>query len=279
MSGEPIDLPVRIATGQCFAVSYEHELARKGDLRINKVKAVLEIADVLEDHYVGIWTYLSLESDGEEVTAYDEGASDILLGVPVHFRARLDGGIQGIVDKDDYLTRVLRSDLFDDMEHERKSKIFDVMYEMTESGLAQHFLKVPSILSLCQDTSLVPGELIRWVHETPSTFGNGDISTDVTLLSKGVCKDTGRVMIEYTSEADPDSLSSIMLDALSKISPETKFSKSELKKLKAVQQSQHCKAWVDINSGLALAVMFEKVIDLLGNTPRLDRYNISVEPL
>ena len=278
MEYDSINLPVRMSAGQCFAISFEHELARKGDLRINKVKAVLEIADVFEDHYIGLWTYTALESDGEKITAYHEGASDILLGIPVHYRAALDGRVERLIDKDDYLIRVLASDYFDCLDQERKSKVFDLMYDMTDSGLAQHSLKVPSILSLCQDTSLVPGELIRSEYETQSTFGNGTIPTYVTLLSKGPCKETGQVMIEYTNEADPEGLSKIVLDFLIRSSPETEFSKSDMKKIKAVQQTQHCKSWIDVDTGIARKAIFEKIIDLPGNPPRLDRYTIVVDP-
>lgn len=274
MTETPIDLFVHMSKGQCFAVTFEHELARKGVIRVNKVKAVLEVMDLLEDHYIGKWTYSTLESDGEEITAYDEGASDILLGVPIYYRASLDGRVERLVDKDDYLTRALASGLFDHLEHEEKSKIFDVMYEMTESGIAQHVLKVPSILALCQDTLLVPGDVVGNQYETQSTFGNGTILNYVTFSSKGFCEDSGRVMIEYTNEADPETLSKIVLDFLSGQSPEAEFSEADMKKLKAVQQSQHCKAWIDVKTGIAMRAVYEKVIDLPGTPPRLDRYRI-----
>lgn len=270
----PIEMPTEYREGQCFAISFEHELVRKGVRSVNSAKGILEIEKIADEFFVGTWTISSLETGGEEISAYDEGADDVLIGIPIKFQAALDGSVERIIDKDACLSKVLNSDLFDDLDHEKKSKIFDMLSKMSDSGLAQHFLKVPSILAICQDTSLTLGKPIVTESETLSTFGNGTYTTHTTFLSKGKDQKTGRMQIEYTSEANSEELAKIVLDFLRENSPETKFSKSDMKKIKSVQQSQHCTAWVDMQTGLALEATFEKIIDLPGNAPRLDRYKI-----
>lgn len=203
-------------------------------------------------------------------------AADILLGVPVKFQASLDGRVERVIDKDGYLTRLLASNLFEQMEHKQKSKVFDLLYNLTDVGLAQHFLKVPSIIAICQDTCLKIGEPVRAENETQSTFGNGSFLTYTTYLSKGIDAENGHVVIEFTSEADPKGLSSVVLDFLSQNSPETVFSSDDMKKIRSVQHSHYCKAWIDLNTGTALKVVFKKVIDFPGNPPRLDDYKIFV---
>jgi len=271
---DPIELPTAYQEGQCFAISFEHELVRNGVCRVNSVNGVLDINEIAEECFFGTWTISSLITGDEEVTAYDDGADDILIGIPVRFQAALDGCVEGIIDKDAHLSKVLNSDLFDELDHEKKSKIFDMLSNMTESGLAQHFLKVPSILAICQDTALTPGKPIVTDSETLSTFGNGTYTTQITFHSKGKDTNTGRVQIEYTSEANSEELANIALDILREYSPESKFSKSDLKKIKALQHSQHCSAWIDSDTGLALEASFEKIINLPGNAPRIDRYKI-----
>lgn len=73
MTEDYIDLSVKLHTGQCFAVTYAHSYKRGEEQRINNVKTVLEIDEVLEDYYLGTWTYTSLENGGEQITAYDKG--------------------------------------------------------------------------------------------------------------------------------------------------------------------------------------------------------------
>jgi hypothetical protein len=193
-----------------------------------QIRATLEFGGAASSSVRAIWTTESVEAGGERIDRNSPGAASMLVGVPIGLRLDASGAPEAIEDWAGLRVRVLQaieantpeSQRTDEWRrgHEAAANMFASMDDMVA---ARTFLPEVTILSLCQDTGLVPGEVLRSETLTPSPLGGAPIRTFASYELQSVDRDAGEARILFLSAFDPQSAAASMRESAERIARET----------------------------------------------------------
>lgn len=252
---------------------------------VNAVQGRLDVVSAGPSGFEANWTTVEVES-GEVVIGGDEMARSLLVGVPIGFTMDENGAPNGLADWDG-----LRAQVFDVMrtlgvnelttpEGERAMEAGERMIAAwTPAQAAQIFMADVSIMSLCHNTSLRLGEVVRSDITLPNMLGGPSLQGRAAYELLGVDDATRTARIVYTSELDPASASAAIAESLERILRETGQNADDVREQFANLRLAHntrAECVVDLDTGVTRNVTHRVDISVTEGEQRSDTRVIAI---
>jgi hypothetical protein len=274
-SESTFDLPLHFAPGDKLVVEYIQWKNKDGQRISGNFVAELSVDDVYEDGYLATWTTLSVVAGGVAIDFGRPQAKDYLLGVPIKFVADKDGAPLRIHEKNVLLSSIFDGPLFSEYSDETTERVRRYFESMSEEVLAQALLTVPTIMSLCQGTSLRLGERNEEPTIMPSPVGGEPADATISYLLKEFDRQGGRARIEYRLDIDPESSKKMILEALSQAELVDKEGQSEVEGY-AIERYDSASCDIGIEGGWAETISFETRVQV-GDRFQQQNFEITIE--
>jgi hypothetical protein len=136
---------------------------------------------------------------------------------------------------------------------------------MDDDTIANVFLKVPSFMSVCQDTNFVIGEANEFSSEQASPFGGGVLVGNVSYKLTSVDQKNNTASIEYRTEFDKESVTQLAIESLKKLAPDVPISQKDIDEL-VVERNDTADCKVDLSTGWVTDIKYTTVITASGET-------------
>jgi len=273
-SEEPVPIPLIFTPNSFAEISYTHEKLKNGKGNKAKITAFLNIEKELEDGFLANWTTKSVEIGDVLITEDSPQASSLFIGVPFSFLAGADGQPMKIHDKENLIAGLSKSPAFKDIDSDVMKSTIGLFESMDEETLAHIMIKVPSFMSVCQETEFIIGQPLESEVEAPSPFGEGILISDISYELTLADNKSGIAEIKYRSGFNAESLKQLTLDLFKKIAPDKTPSEEEMETLEIDRQdSADCS--VDMSTGWVSKMNYSTFVKSEGETQQ-EVFDISV---
>lgn len=275
--GEVLPLPLRAEAGKVFAVFYSHSKTDEAGARQADIDAALEILRVYDNGFDAVWTTIRVTVDGQQFTADSPEGPDMFIGVPVAFRADIYGKPVALLDREAYFARLTDNALLagkTEGERARQATAIDYLRAMSDQELAESTFEVPTYLSLCHGTELIPGQRHDSEAHFPSPFGRGAVRAYVSYLVTEVERTAGTAAVLYQSIMDPKDLKAQVAEMLTSLEPDAEVSALEGMTVERIDAAE-CQ--VGLADGWARWMEYERETTAPGRKEK-ERLSIDVVP-
>ena len=262
---EPVEIPLINIANNKAEVTYTHRKLKNGKGREGKITAVLEIESKSDEGFIASWTSKSVQVDGVLIDENSEQAGSMLLGVPLKFLTGSDGGPVKLLNKEQLFAELPNSVAFANSDAETVEQVMNFYKSMDEDTIANVFFKIPSFMSVCQDTNFIVGETNHFPTEQPSPFGEGVLMGNVSYKLTSLDSKNNIANIEYRTEFDQESLKQLAIQSVKKLAPDMPVSQSDIDDLMMDRKdSADCK--VDMSTGWVTKIKYSTMVSASGET-------------
>lgn len=280
---ETIDLPLRVEAGLKKKVSYVRDITsvQNGDAKSEngRIIAFIEILAVDEDEFTATWTTKSVERGGQMIDENSADAAAYLIGAPLEFSAALDGSPTEIKNASKIMEDVFNSTIVGDVQDKdalRAAK--DMFTNMAPDTLAQVLLKVPSLLSICQGTSLRVGEMVSYETELANPLNGESLPATGSYLLSVAPREGENAVIEWRQEIDPKTGKASLISGMKSLLNKSGADKKALDEIDdlplTIAYSADCE--VDPSDGWVRKIDYRQNISMQ-IVDRKEEWSISVE--
>ena len=235
----------------------------------------INIEKELEGGFLANWTTKSVQVGKTLITENSPQASSLFIGVPFSFLVGSDGQPIKIHEKESLIAGLSKSPAFKDVDQDIMKRTMSLFESMDEETLAHVMIKVPSFMSVCQETEFIIGQPMETEVEAPSPFGEGVLISDISYELTSVDNKNGIAEIEYRSGFNADSLKQLTLGMFKKVAPEKTPSSEELDEIEIDRQDK-ADCSVDMLSGWVSKMNYSTLVKGDGDTQQ-EIFDISVK--
>lgn len=272
---EPVRIHVNDPTNREAKVSYTHEKKKNGQDQIGKITAILKIKSKNDQGFIASWTTESVEAGGVVIDKNSPQATGtMLLGVEMGFETGADGGPVRLLDREKLLASLPNSAAFANNDSETVDQVMNFFKSMDDDTIANVFFKVPSFMSVCQDTNFIIGEDNNFRTEQPSPFGAGVLSSNVSYQLTSLDTKNNEVNIKYRSEFDQESVKQLAIQAIEKLAPGAPISQKDIDEL-VVGRKDSADCVVDLSTGWVTEMKYSTKVSASGDTNE-ENFDISL---
>jgi hypothetical protein len=189
----------------------------------------------------------------------------MFLGVPFNFITGADGGPIKLLDREKLFQELPNSAAFANSDAKTIEQVTSYFKSMDDDTIANVFLKVPSFMSVCQDTNFVIGEANEFSSEQASPFGGGVLVGNVSYKLTSVDQKNNTASIEYRTEFDKESVTQLAIESLKKLAPDVPISQKDIDEL-VVERNDTADCKVDLSTGWVTDIKYATVITASGET-------------
>ncbi|MEP6343974.1 MAG: hypothetical protein ABJ275_11735 [Maricaulaceae bacterium] len=262
---EPVEIPLINIANNKAEVTYTHRKLKNGKGREGKITAVLEIESKSDEGFIASWTSKSVQVDGVLIDESSEQAGSMLLGVPLNFLTGSDGGPIKLLNREKLFAELPNSVAFANSDAETVEQVMNFYKSMDEDTIANVFFKIPSFMSVCQDTNFIVGETNYFPTEQPSPFGEGVLMGNVSYKLTSLDSKNNIANIEYRTEFDQESLKQLAIQSVKTLAPDMPVSQSDIDDLMMDRKdSADCK--VDMSTGWVTKIKYSTMVSASGET-------------
>jgi len=262
---EPVSIPLSDLTNNKAQVTYTHQKLKNGQGRTAKIKALLEIKSKSDEGFIASWTSKSVEVDGVLIDESSQQAGSMLLGVPLNFLTGADGGPIKLLDKENLFAELPNSAAFANSDAKTIEQVINFYKSMDEDTIANVFFKVPSFMSVCQDTNFIVGETNNFPTEQPSPFGEGVLIGNVLYELTSLNTKNNTAYIKYRTKFDKESMTQLAIQSMKKLAPDAPISQKEIDEI-VVDRNDSADCEVDISTGWVRKIKYSTLINASGET-------------
>ena len=199
----------------------------------------------------------------------------MFIGIPFSFEGGADGQPLKIDDKERLISEISESPVFGSTDPDLLKSVITFFEGMDEETLAHTMIKVPSYMSVCQNSEFYIGEPLKQQVQSASPFGEGMLVSDISYELMSVDRSKNIAKIEYKSGFNPDSLKDLTLQIFEKIAPEKTPSAEEMEELQIDRQDKaNCS--VNLTTGWVENMTFHTLVKGEGETQE-ELFKISVK--
>ena len=262
---EPVRIPLSDLTNSKAEVTYTHKKLKNGQGTTGEIKALLEIKAKSDEGFIASWTSKSVQVNGVLIDESTPQAGSILLGVPLDFLMGADGRPIKLLDSAKLFEALLNSAAFSNSDAKTIEQVINFYKSMGEDTIANVFFKVPSFMSVCQDTNLVVGETNNFPTEQPSPFGQGVLLGNVSYELTSLDTKNNTAYIEYRTEFDKESMTQLAVQSIKKLAPDFPIEQKDIDE-KVVERNDSADCKVDISTGWVREIKYSTLINVSGET-------------
>ena len=262
---EPVNIPLSDLTNRIAKVTYTHQKIKNGESRTGKITALLEIKSKNDEGFVASWTSKSVQVNGVLIDENSPQAGSMLLGVPLKFLTGADGGPIKLLDREKLFEELPNSVAFANSDAQTVEQVISFYKSMDEDTIANVFFKVPSFMSVCQDTNFIVGEINNFPTEQQSPFGEevllGNVSYELTSLDTK----NNIAYIKYRTEFDKESMTQLAIQSIKKLAPDAPISQKDIDEI-VVDRNDSADCEVDISTGWVTDIKYKTMVSASGET-------------
>jgi len=262
---EPVSIPLSDLTNSKAEVTYTHQKLKNGQGRTGKITAILEIKSKKDEGFIASWTSKSVQVNGVLIDENSPQAGSMLLGVPLNFLTGADGGPIKLIEREKLFEELPNSAAFAESDAKTIEQVINFYKSMDEDTIANVFFKVPSFMSVCQDTNFIVGEANNFPTEQPSPFGEGVLIGNVSYELTSLDTKNNVAYIEYRTEFDKESMTELAIQSVKKLAPDAPISQKEIDEI-IVDRNDSADCKVDISTGWVTDIKYTTMISASGET-------------
>ena len=262
---EPVNIPLSDLTNRKAEVTYTHQKIKNGESRTGKITALLEIKSKNDEGFVASWTSKSVQVNGVLIDENSPQASSMLLGVSLKFLTGADGGPIKLLDREKFFEELPNSAAFANSDAQTVEQVISFYKSMDEDTIANVFFKVPSFMSVCQDTNFIVGEINNFPTEQQSPFGEGVLLGNVSYELTSLDTKSNTAYIKYRTEFDKESMTQLAIQSMKKLAPEAPISQKDIDEI-VVDRNDSADCEVDISTGWVTNIKYTTMVSASGET-------------
>jgi len=248
ITNEPVNIPLRALPSSKAEITYTHEKLKNGRGNKAKITASFEIRNTGEDGFVASWTTKSVQLGDLLIDETSPQAGSMFIGVPIYFLAGTDGGPIKLQDKEKLIAQLPNSAAFVKADTQIVDQVISFFESMDEETLAQVLFKVPSFMSICQETNFIVDEANNFLVESPSPFGEGVLVANVSYKLTSLDIENNIAKLEYRSQFDAESVKQLAIQSLEKLAPDMPPSQKDIDEL-VIDRLDSADCMVDMSTG------------------------------
>lgn len=262
---EPVSIPLNDLSNSKAEVTYTHQKLKNGQGRLAKITAILEIRSKNDEGFIASWTTKSVQVDDVLIDENSPQAGSMLLGVPLDFLTGADGGPIKLLDKEKLFAELPNSAAFAQSDAKTVEQVINFYKSMDEDTMANVFFKVPSFMSVCQDTNFVVGETNNFPTEQAGPFGEGVLIGNVLYQLTSLDPKNNIANIKYRTEFDQESFKQLAMQSLKKLAPDSSPSQEEIDEL-VMDRKDSADCEVDMSTGWVTDIKYTTMVSASGET-------------
>lgn len=262
---EPVRIPLSDLTNSKAEVTYTHKKQKNGQGITGEIKALLEIKAKSDEGFIASWTSKSVQVNGVLIDESSPQAGSMLLGVPLDFLTGADGGPIKLLDSEKLFEELPNSAAFANSDAKTIEQVINFFKSMDEDTIANVFLKVPSFMSVCQDTNFKVGETNNFPTEQQSPFGEGVLIGNVSYELASLDTKNNTAYIEYRTEFDKESMTQLAVQSIKKLAPDAPIEQKDIDEM-VVDRNDSADCKVDISTGWVREIKYSTLINASGET-------------
>lgn len=272
---EAVSIPLIIKSNSIAKIDYSHAKTKDGKTNTGNISGILKVIEKTEDGFKGSWTTQSVKVPGMTITEKSPQAASMLIGIPFSFIGISDGQPLRIDDKEKLLSKLSDSSVFENTEPEVLASVIALFEGMDEETLAHVMIKIPSYMSVCQNSEFHIGEPLKQQVEAPNPFGEGVLISDISYELKSIDRKKNIGIIEYKSGFNSESLKNLTLELFKKIAPEKTPSSEEMEALE-IDRQDYAKCSVNLSTGWVQDMTYHTIVKGDGETQE-EFFDISIK--